>query len=319
MITLKTKNLKKVLGFPLDPKKTQKGATSFSFGNKEPDTGFTLKTRKGKPPTSGFQPTGFSFGLTTGDPSTAPFGGPSLVPSAGPRNFSGFGGFGANTGFGDNSGFTAASTFGSNTGFGAPMPGFGIEAPSNFGATTGFAPSTTFGLGNTKGGFGPLIFGAPVPTTTGFGTTSDDWGPSAAGFTFTKSKAPPNKIPTSTTGFSFSGAPQEVTLNQKQQDFKAEREKSKRKDTRMSIAAITSSISQTTSQEGSTINSPITKLLLLVSLAFKKGSISVEEKGKLKDHIITNNPLLLSALEVFEIDQDFEELIDTLKRVCKFT
>jgi hypothetical protein len=52
-------------------------------------------------------------------------------------------------------------------------------------------------------------------------------------------------------------------------------------------------------------------------LAFKKGNLTIQEKGKLKDLIIIGNDLLTSALEVFEIDQDFEELIDTFKRISK--
>lgn len=65
-------------------------------------------------------------------------------------------------------------------------------------------------------------------------------------------------------------------------------------------------------------NSQHTKLLLLIALCSKQGSISMDEKGKLKDLVISGSPVLLSALEVFEIDQDLEELVDTLRRICKF-
>eukprot|EP01124_Arcella_intermedia_P019949 TRINITY_DN2731_c2_g1_i1.p1 TRINITY_DN2731_c2_g1~~TRINITY_DN2731_c2_g1_i1.p1 ORF type:complete len:192 (-),score=58.48 TRINITY_DN2731_c2_g1_i1:52-627(-) len=63
--------------------------------------------------------------------------------------------------------------------------------------------------------------------------------------------------------------------------------------------------------------SPITKLLLLLSLTFKQGKISTADKDTLKPLILQSNQLILSALEVFEIDQDLEEFIDTLKRICK--
>lgn len=62
-----------------------------------------------------------------------------------------------------------------------------------------------------------------------------------------------------------------------------------------------------------------TKLLLLVALCFKQGTITSEEKGKLKDLVINGNTLLLSALDVFEIDQDLPEFIDTARRLCRFT
>lgn len=62
---------------------------------------------------------------------------------------------------------------------------------------------------------------------------------------------------------------------------------------------------------------PTTKLLLLVTLCFKQGSITSEEKATLKDLIIDRNEGVFAALEVFEIDQDLSELVDTFKRVIK--
>jgi hypothetical protein len=62
---------------------------------------------------------------------------------------------------------------------------------------------------------------------------------------------------------------------------------------------------------------PTTKLLLLVSLTFKQGSITSDEKATLKDLIIERNEAVFGALEVFEIDQDLEELVDTFKRAVK--
>lgn len=62
---------------------------------------------------------------------------------------------------------------------------------------------------------------------------------------------------------------------------------------------------------------PTTKLLLLVTLCFKQGSITSDEKSALKDLIIDRNEAVFAALEVFEIDQDLSELVDTFKRAVK--
>eukprot|EP01121_Diplochlamys_sp_Union-15-3_P004173 TRINITY_DN1416_c0_g1_i7.p1 TRINITY_DN1416_c0_g1~~TRINITY_DN1416_c0_g1_i7.p1 ORF type:complete len:801 (+),score=218.27 TRINITY_DN1416_c0_g1_i7:736-3138(+) len=64
---------------------------------------------------------------------------------------------------------------------------------------------------------------------------------------------------------------------------------------------------------------PTTRMLLLVALCFKEGAISAEEKGKLKDMIFSGNEYVYSAVEVFDIDQDLDELVDTFKRICKFS
>jgi len=63
--------------------------------------------------------------------------------------------------------------------------------------------------------------------------------------------------------------------------------------------------------------SPPTKLLLLIALTFKQGRISNDEKGKLKDLTLGGHLLLVAALDVFEIDQDLDEWVDTVKRICK--
>jgi hypothetical protein len=155
---------------------------------------------------------------------------------------------------------------------------------------------------------------------------------------FSQEPVPSPPLKTATTGFSFGGAPQEVSISPQIQNFKAEREKSKQK-TQKPAKGIISSSHQPLRQQlppslpqrpSSTVQntivptstnynskSTVTKLLLLVSLASKKGNLTIQEKGKLKDLIIMGNPLLTSALEVFEIDQDFEELIDTFKRISK--
>jgi len=65
-------------------------------------------------------------------------------------------------------------------------------------------------------------------------------------------------------------------------------------------------------------NETFTKLLLLISLLYKQGFISVEERGKLKDMTFERNEMLYSALEVFDIDQDLEEFGDTVRRICRY-
>jgi hypothetical protein len=45
--------------------------------------------------------------------------------------------------------------------------------------------------------------------------------------------------------------------------------------------------------------------------------ISQEEKANLKDLILTDNEKVAAAIECYELDQDIEEMLDTLYRVAK--
>ena len=63
--------------------------------------------------------------------------------------------------------------------------------------------------------------------------------------------------------------------------------------------------------------SDVSKLLLLIATLSRKGLINDQERQQLKDFVIQRKGSLVSALEVFEIEHDFEELADTLKRICK--
>jgi len=86
----------------------------------------------------------------------------------------------------------------------------------------------------------------------------------------------------------------------------------------MSVPVVSSQVSQpglSSAPQGT--QSSTTKLLLLIALTFKQGRISNEEKGRLKDLTLRKDGLVLAALEVFEIDQDLEEFVDTVKRICK--
>jgi len=76
-------------------------------------------------------------------------------------------------------------------------------------------------------------------------------------------------------------------------------------------------LGQTQKGEQPAARSTTTKLLLLVALCFKEGAITADEKGKLKDLIISGSELVFSSMEVFEIDQDLDELVDTFKRICR--
>lgn len=45
--------------------------------------------------------------------------------------------------------------------------------------------------------------------------------------------------------------------------------------------------------------------------------ISAEEKSRLKDLILSDDEKIVAALECYEMDQDIEEMLDTLYRVAK--
>eukprot|EP00008_Paramoeba_atlantica_P010744 CAMPEP_0201480894 /NCGR_PEP_ID=MMETSP0151_2-20130828/5266_1 /ASSEMBLY_ACC=CAM_ASM_000257 /TAXON_ID=200890 /ORGANISM="Paramoeba atlantica, Strain 621/1 / CCAP 1560/9" /LENGTH=1568 /DNA_ID=CAMNT_0047862883 /DNA_START=283 /DNA_END=4989 /DNA_ORIENTATION=+ len=63
---------------------------------------------------------------------------------------------------------------------------------------------------------------------------------------------------------------------------------------------------------------PFAKLLLVISLLTKGGLLSSSERDVLKNLVISNDENLVCALEVFEIQRDFDELADTLKEVASF-
>jgi hypothetical protein len=65
--------------------------------------------------------------------------------------------------------------------------------------------------------------------------------------------------------------------------------------------------------------SRMAKLLLLVSMLFKAQRITAQEKSALKDLIIQDHEALVCALEAFETEKDFDELEDTLHRICQST
>ena len=63
--------------------------------------------------------------------------------------------------------------------------------------------------------------------------------------------------------------------------------------------------------------SDVSKLLLLVRQLHLDGLLSDHEKTAIKHLIIQRNSNVISALEVFEIERDMEELADSLKLICK--
>ena len=59
------------------------------------------------------------------------------------------------------------------------------------------------------------------------------------------------------------------------------------------------------------------KLLLLVSKLCRDNLLTSDEKSQIKNLILRRNAAIISALEVFEIEKDFHELADSLKRICR--
>mmetsp|Transcript_11094 Transcript_11094/g.16738 ORF Transcript_11094/g.16738 Transcript_11094/m.16738 type:complete len:725 (-) Transcript_11094:141-2315(-) len=184
--------------------------------------------------------------------------------------------------------------------FGAPAPskgGFGVPAPAS-GGKFGFgggAKQSTGGFGAAPasgGGFGfgaPAAsggFGAPTPASGGgFGGKGGGFGGKGGGF------GAPSSTPA--TGF---GAPTPVSstpsANQAHPDLEQQ----------YKVAA---------PQETDT------KLFLLLSLLKKGGLVSVSDHSKLKDKVINGDANLVCALEVFEIDYDFDELADTFQLIAQ--
>eukprot|EP01090_Pellita_catalonica_P000570 TRINITY_DN10390_c0_g1_i2.p1 TRINITY_DN10390_c0_g1~~TRINITY_DN10390_c0_g1_i2.p1 ORF type:complete len:665 (-),score=119.73 TRINITY_DN10390_c0_g1_i2:35-2029(-) len=60
-----------------------------------------------------------------------------------------------------------------------------------------------------------------------------------------------------------------------------------------------------------------TRALLLVSLAFKAGRITSDERATLKESFVRDDAILDSAVQVFIMDRDVDELVDTLKSIVK--
>eukprot|EP01087_Luapelamoeba_hula_P016105 TRINITY_DN4921_c0_g1_i2.p1 TRINITY_DN4921_c0_g1~~TRINITY_DN4921_c0_g1_i2.p1 ORF type:complete len:694 (-),score=127.78 TRINITY_DN4921_c0_g1_i2:30-2111(-) len=60
---------------------------------------------------------------------------------------------------------------------------------------------------------------------------------------------------------------------------------------------------------------PPSRALYLISLAYKQGDISMSEREKLKELFIQGSEIISAAVEVFDIDRDMLELVDTFKRL----
>ena len=56
--------------------------------------------------------------------------------------------------------------------------------------------------------------------------------------------------------------------------------------------------------------------LLLVAALYRKGAITQQAKGSLKDLILQGDALVKSVVEAFFIDQDLSEVADSFTRVC---
>jgi len=62
----------------------------------------------------------------------------------------------------------------------------------------------------------------------------------------------------------------------------------------------------------------ITKCLLLAGLLYREKRIDDQQKGKLKDMIITNQTqIITAAIDAYDLCDDFEDLVDTIQRLTK--
>jgi len=58
-----------------------------------------------------------------------------------------------------------------------------------------------------------------------------------------------------------------------------------------------------------------TKLLLSISELYKSGQINQDERAVLKNLALKHDKTIICALRAFEVDNDWEEFMDTLKKV----
>jgi hypothetical protein len=63
----------------------------------------------------------------------------------------------------------------------------------------------------------------------------------------------------------------------------------------------------------------ISKMLVLISMLFKGQKISAQEKSALKVLALKEDPLIISALQAYEVDNDLFELAETLHEIVKMT
>lgn len=204
--------------------------------------------------------------------------------------------------FGGPTAAASSFSFGSDTSSFAPTSSFSaISAP----VAAGTAPQKREGAS-----FAPTKFSVAakppkaVPTTKTTATSSIAATSSIPTFPQMPSSSAAFAAPSSSSGGAVSGASMSLLL----QEFASLRQ------------FITETLKNPSSLQhagGQEEATPTTKLLILVSLCFKQGSISSEEKNTLKDLIIDRHEAVFAALEVFEIDQDLGELVDTFKRVIQ--
>jgi len=220
--------------------------------------------------------------------------------------------------------------------FGATQPIFGTTQPYFGTAQPTFGTQQTFGTAQPTFGTAQPIFGATQPT---FGTTQPTFGTQQTFGTAQPILEDTNNFwtitPKSTTNQSV--ATQSLSDDLSLADFNGgvlpsqytsptvqsygpsivkSPQTSPYKPAQISDLQLQSEKTIPTSTSGT---STTTKLLLLIALCYKKQYITVDEKSKLKDLALSHHELPNSALEVFEVDQDLEELADTFRRICKFS
>eukprot|EP01128_Nolandella_sp_AFSM9_P004727 TRINITY_DN2170_c0_g2_i1.p1 TRINITY_DN2170_c0_g2~~TRINITY_DN2170_c0_g2_i1.p1 ORF type:complete len:809 (-),score=217.66 TRINITY_DN2170_c0_g2_i1:6-2393(-) len=84
-----------------------------------------------------------------------------------------------------------------------------------------------------------------------------------------------------------------------------------------SLAPAPSATASASPAPDSNFASRVSRALLLVSLLLRKNLLNIDQRGVIKDLIIAGNEVVFAALEVFEIDQDVNELADTWARVVR--
>jgi ankyrin repeat protein len=188
-----------------------------------------------------------------------------------------------------------------------------------------------------KGFFGAGFGSTSKPTSSGFGTTAPSFGFGSA----PKSTPPGFSTPAPGLGFvatpapsSFGTAPdpamqqmkqqlqeqsqelqqlRQLLINQQQQQVMQQQAQALAlRPVNTFSSATYQAQAQQTPQDLPSITA---RLLVLVSLLNKGRTISMDAKNQLKDLVLQGHPLLVAALECYEVDGDLEEFGDTAERL----
>lgn len=334
-------------------------APSAGFGAAAPSSGFGAQPSAGfgAKPSTGFgaaAPSG-GFGAPSGGFGAQPSTGFGAQPSGGfgAKPSSGFGAAAPSSGFGVEPG----SPVKAHSGFGAqPSGGFGAASPNMFGVSPAKV-NTSFGTQPAATGFGAQPssgFGAASPSTFGASPakaknsdaqqqlasalTSQFGGPTAApvdsddlsrfggGHGLAVFGETPAAAPATPQAAAFGGSSSKLAVFGESSPAP---QPAGRAPSFSAQQQLPSSFAPAASDADSGIKdafkaveppkSPVAKLLLLISMLHKGGRISDVQKDQIKDLVINGDKSVICALEVFEVERDFDELTDTLQRILKCT